>query len=85
MNPARSVGVMRGHGPWSKALRAASTARLTSASCASATVKNSSSVAELITRIFAVLDGSIHFPSMKSFSGCLTGLSAFMSMLLNVN
>src|SRR6187431_1434936 len=78
MNFARSVCDMRGHGPRSKAFRAASTARLMSASWASATLAYNSSVAELITSIFFVLDGFVHLPSMKNMSGFLMGAWAFM-------
>src|ERR1700722_9578430 len=64
---------MRGHGPRSNASLAAATARLTSASCASATLRNSSSVAQLITLIFEAPEGAAHSPSMKKRPGCLTG------------
>jgi hypothetical protein len=75
---ARSACFMRGHGPRSNALRAAATARFTSASCASATRANSSSVPLLITSITDVLDGEAQLPSMKKRSGCLIGAAAVM-------
>ncbi len=59
---------MRGQGPSSKACRAAATAREMSASCAAATLKNSSSVPESITSILASDEGCTHWPPMKNLS-----------------
>ncbi len=61
----RSAGVMRGQGPWSKASRAAATARSTSASRASGTRPTSSSVVGDTTSNTAVEDGSTHSPPMN--------------------
>src|ERR1700683_5165859 len=70
---ARSIWLICGHGPASKAVLAAATARFTSASFASATLKYKSSVAQLITSILDALEGVAHSPLMKKQSGRLTG------------
>ena len=64
MMSARSAGVMRGHGPASKARRAACTARSTSSVDASGTVAMTSSVSGEITSMVDVPAGSTHSPSM---------------------
>lgn len=61
---ARSDGDMRGHGPRSKAARAAATARSMSAVEASGTRAMISSECGEITSIDPVPAGSTHFPSM---------------------
>src|SRR5262245_37870988 len=66
---ARSACVIRGHGPWSKALRAAVTARSTSSTWASATERKTSSVALSRTSMRERDDGSTHSPPMKKRSG----------------
>src|SRR5579871_2226865 len=73
---------MRGQGPLSKALRAAATARLISAACASAMLKNNSSVPELTTSIFDALEGDTHCPLMKNRSGWARGAVAAVMMEL---
>jgi hypothetical protein len=57
MTSARSAAVMRGHGPRSKASRAAVTARSISASRPSATRAMTSSLCGEITSIVAVVAG----------------------------
>ena len=61
---ARSAWVSRGHGPSSKAERAAPTARSMSGACASATRKKSSSVLESTTSNTEVDEGDTHSPPM---------------------
>ena len=60
---------MRGHGPLSKADRAAATAASMSGACASATVRNTSSVALSITSMVESDEGATHSPPMKNRSG----------------
>ena len=62
----RSRGVIRGHGPSSNALRAAATARSTSAGVACGTVPITSSVAGLTTSRASSPLLSTHSPSMYS-------------------
>ena len=69
----RSAGVMRGHGPWSKAWRAAATARSTSASRASGTRPTTSSVVGDTTSNTSVEDGSTHSPPMNRRSYVFMG------------
>jgi hypothetical protein len=70
---ARWAWLIRGQGPSSKASRAAVTARVMSACSASATLKNSSSVAESITSILAADEGLTHSPPMKKRSALRRG------------
>ncbi len=70
---ARSAGAMRGHGPWSKASRAAATARSTSATWASGTRPTSSSVVGETTSKAEEEDGSTHSPPMNRRSYDFTG------------
>ena len=65
---ARSAGVMRGHGPSSKAVRAAATAASMSAGDASGTVPITSSVCGEMTSIVSLLWGETHSPPMNSLS-----------------
>ena len=69
----RSAGAMRGQGPWSKASRAAATARSTSATWASGTRPTSSSVVGDTTSNAEVEDGSTHSPPMNRRSYDFTG------------
>jgi len=62
---ARSTGAIRGHGPLSKASRAAATARSTSAFWASGTRPTSSSVVGETTSNTADEEGSTHSPPMN--------------------
>ena len=59
---------MCGHGPSSKALRAAAQAAFTSASAASGTLPTSSPVAGECTSMTSEVDGSTHLPPMNSLS-----------------
>ena len=68
MMSARSAADMRGHGPSSNALRAAATARSTSASLACGTRAIGSSVRGEITSMVSVPWGSTKSPPMKSLS-----------------
>src|ERR1700761_3879999 len=68
----RSAGCMRGHGPVSKAARAASTARSTSAGPAQAACPMTASLCG-DTTVMTASDsrpemGGLHFPSMNSWS-----------------
>lgn len=65
---ARSLGGVVGHGPLSKAARAAATAASTSAAAASGTLPTYSPVAGQCTSITSEVDGSVHLPPMKSLS-----------------
>ena len=69
----RSAGAMRGQGPWSKASRAAATARSMSAFWASGTRPTSSSVVGDTTSNTEVEDGSTHSPPMNRRSYDFTG------------
>ena len=64
----RSCGVIRGHGPSSKALRAAATAASTSAAAAIGTLPTYSPVAGECTSMTSAVDGATHLPPMKSLS-----------------
>src|SRR5271169_2739094 len=64
----RSAGCMRGHGPVSKAARAASTARFTSAGPALAAWPMTASLCGDITEMTESDCGAVHLPSMKSWS-----------------
>src|SRR5258708_27122711 len=59
---------MRGHGPVSKAARAASTARFTSAGPALAAWPMTASLCGDITEMTESDCGAVHLPSMKSWS-----------------
>jgi hypothetical protein len=61
---ARSAGVMRGHGPSSKARRAAATARSMSAGVASGTRPMTSSVCGDTTSMVPLPEDSTHSPPM---------------------
>ncbi len=61
---ARSLAAIFGHGPESKAARAAATARSTSASRASGTLPTISSEWGETTSIVALLEGATHCPPM---------------------
>ena len=61
----RSVGVMRGHGPWSTASRAAATARSMSACMASGVRPTSSPVDGEWTSKTEEDDGATHSPPMN--------------------
>ena len=63
---ARCSWLMRGQGPWSKAWRAAATARAMSGSLASATLKKTCSLVESMTSITSSDDGFTHSPPMKN-------------------
>ena len=63
---ARSAGDVVGHGPWSKARRAAATAASTSASTASGTDPTTSRVAGERTSKRLSLAGATHSPPMRS-------------------
>jgi hypothetical protein len=65
---ARSVGVIFGHGPLSKAARAAATARSTSALDDAGTLPTTSSVAGFTTSIVSVPAGVTQSPPMNSRS-----------------
>ena len=65
---ARSAGVMRGHGPWSNAVRAAATALSMSASVPSGTRPTTSSVAGEITAMVSVPSGATQSPPMNKRS-----------------
>ena len=65
---ARSFGAVVGQGPLSNAARAAATAASTSAAAASGTLPTYSPVAGLCTSMTSEVDGSTHFPPMKSLS-----------------
>ena len=69
---------MRGHGPLSKASRAAATARDMSPSFASGTRKKISSVPESMTSIVASDDGLTHSPPMKNRSAFPSGTTALL-------
>src|SRR5262245_40728329 len=85
---ARSACVMRGHGPSSKALRAAATARSTSSTWASATDRKTSSFALSRTSMRERDDGSTHSPPMKKRSGlricCWTASMGIVPPVLSV-
>ena len=68
MTAARSFGGVEGHGPESKALRAAATAASTSAAAASGTLPTYSPVAGQCTSMTSDVDGAVHLPPMKSLS-----------------
>jgi hypothetical protein len=68
MTAWRSCGVIRGHGPSSKALRAAAQAASTSAAAANGTLPTYSPVAGERTSITSEVDGSTQVPPMKSLS-----------------
>ena len=65
---ARSLGLIRGQGPSSKAVRAAATAASTSAAVPSGTVPTSSWVEGLMTSIVPVPAGATHSPPMNRLS-----------------
>src|SRR6476646_10531885 len=65
---ARSSGDMCGHGPSSKALRAAAQAASTSAALASGTLPTNSPVAGECTSMASAVAGSVHLPPMNSLS-----------------
>src|SRR5438874_3978102 len=73
---ARSDGDVCGHGPSSKALRAAATARSTSASEASGTTPMTSSVAGDTTSMVFPPAGATHSPPMYRTSRFSTGASS---------
>src|SRR5690606_36153945 len=66
----RSAGGVVGQGPWSKASRAAATARSMSALPAAATRATISSLTGLSISMLSPLSGATHSPPMKSLSGC---------------
>jgi hypothetical protein len=68
MMSARSAGLMRGHGPRSKASRAAATALSMSAFVASGTRPITSSVDGEITSIVSEPVAATHLPPMKNES-----------------
>ena len=68
MTAARSFGGVEGQGPLSNAARAAATAASTSAAAANGTLPTYSPVAGQCTSMTSDVDGSIHFPPMKSLS-----------------
>src|SRR5579872_3068205 len=70
---ARSRWLIRGQGPRSNASRAATTARSTSASWASATLRKTSSLALSWTCNLRSPDGATQSPPMKQRSGCWIG------------
>ena len=65
---ARSAGAMRGHGPWSNAVRAAATALSMSASVPSGTRATTSSVDGEITAMVSVPSGATQSPPMNKRS-----------------
>jgi hypothetical protein len=67
-SPRTEVGI-RGHGPSSKAWRAAATARSMSAAVPSATRPTTASLFGQISSIASSPLGSTHLPPMKSLSG----------------
>ena len=75
---ARSACDSRGQGPWSKAWRAASTARAMSASRASGTLKYSCSVDESMTLMTSEEEGSTHSPPMKKRSSWRIGTAVLV-------
>ena len=64
----RSVGVMRGQGPWSNAVRAAATALSMSPSVPSGTRAMTSSVEGEITEMVSVPSGATQSPPMNKRS-----------------
>src|SRR6185312_17110604 len=76
---ARSEGVMRLHGPLSKALRAALTARLMSSASPSATLARVSPVAGFGVSNVLPDAASVHCPSMNSFRGAAVNSSTLLS------
>src|SRR5690625_1585869 len=65
MTAARSAGGVEGHGPQSRAVRAAVTALSTSALAASGTLPTYSPVAGERTSITWSVDGAVHLPPMN--------------------
>src|SRR4051812_37143529 len=82
---ARSCGDIFGHGPSSKALRAAAHAASTSAGAASGTLPTSSPVAGECTSMTSAVDGSTHLPPMNNLSQCvLNAVLCVMSVTLPI-
>src|SRR4051812_39611981 len=80
---ARSCGDIFGHGPSSKALRAAAHAASTSAGAASGTLPTNSPVAGECTSMTSDVAGSTHLPPMKSLShSVLNAVLCVMSVTL---
>ena len=68
MTAIRSSGVIRGHGPWSNARRAAATAASMSAGLPSGTVATTCSECGLTTSMVSPVAGAAQPPSMKKVS-----------------
>src|SRR5689334_20485592 len=82
---ALSCGDICGHGPSSKALRAAAQAASTSAALASGTLPTGSPVAGECTSMTSAVDGSVHLPPMKSLShSVLKAVLCVMSVTLHI-
>src|ERR1700751_1296457 len=80
---ARSAWVRRGHGPRSKACRAAATARATSSLEAAPTRTHTSSVAGWTTSMRSPLLGVTHSPPIYKRSGYLTGTAYALSTVID--
>src|SRR6201986_5279861 len=74
-----SDGVMRLHGPLSKALRAALTARLMSSASSSATLARGSPGAGLGVSTVLPDAAAVHCPPMNSFRGAVVNSSTLLS------